>query len=711
LRRSYYLLAAFGVLLAAVFLLRARREGAPDVTALRPNIVLITVDTLRADRLRRGVTPAIDALADAGVSFEAARTVAPLTLPAHVTIMTGTLPPGHGVRENGMAFRSGPATLARVLRDGGYRTGAFVGAYVLDRRFGLSDGFEVYDDRVPRDPAGSARLEAERRGAAVADAATAWLRDAQEPFLAWIHFYDPHAPYDPPAEFVRKRRAPSAERRHAGSVFAYDGEVAYADAQVARVLDALRGRGIAERTAVAVMGDHGEGLGDHGELTHGMLAYDSTLRVPLVLAGAGATRRFPPAPRSGRIADPVSLANVAATLVRLGGLDPPDSMAAALPIFALGGAAGPSVPRSTIEIYGETEYPRAAGWHPLAVLADAEWKLILSSEPELFDLKRDPGETRNVAAERSAIVDGMSSRLRELARPQSGATPAVDPAVAERLRALGYVSGATGRSSASGPNPGTVIESWAAFERALSEVNAGKASEALAALQRLASAFPDAPVFQTTYARALMDAGRIRQALAVYRQAVARFPGDASRYHDLAVAARAAGDTAEALRAEQAALALERDHPAALNGVGLLHADAGRAADAAAAFERAANADPSNASYWANLGNAKRELGDRTAAEAAYRRALEADPNHPDAANGLGVLLVQGGRPADAVRWFELALGRAPHFHEARLNLGIAYQEAGDVTKAADVYRQLLATAPPASRERHAAQELLRQLR
>ena len=675
-------------------LLRARREGAPAATAPRPNIVLITVDTLRADRLRRGVTPAIDALADAGVSFEAARTVAPLTLPAHVTIMTGTLPPVHGVRENGIAFRSGPATLARVLRHGGYRTGAFVGAYVLDRRFGLSDGFEVYDDRVPRDPAGSARLEAERRGGAVADAATAWLRDAPEPFLAWIHFYDPHAPYDPPAEFLTKA---------AGK--AYDGEVAYADAQVARVLDALRGRGIAERTAVAVIGDHGEGLGDQGELTHGMLAYDSTLRVPLVLAGAGVAAR-------SRDDAPVSLVSAAATLVRLAHLDPPESMAAALPVFSRRAAAGPQVPRSTIEIYAETEYPRAAGWHPLAVLADADWKLILSSEPELFDLKRDHGETRNVAAERSAIVDGMSSRVRELARPQSGATPAVDPAVAERLRALGYVSGATRRSPASGPNPATVIESWTVFERALSEVNAGKADDALPALQRLASEFPDAPVFQTTYARALMDAGRMRQALAVYRQAVARFPGDASRYHDLAVAARAAGDTLEAMRAEQAALALERDHPAALNGVGLLHADAGRAADAAAAFERAANADPSNASYWANLGNAKRELDDRTAAEAAYRRALEADPNHPDAANGLGVLLVQGGRPADAVRWFELALERAPHFHEARLNLGIAHQEAGDRAKAADTYRQVLARAPPsASRERKAAQELLRQLR
>jgi choline-sulfatase len=685
LRRFFLLVGLAALLAVGLLVLRARREP-PDTTAgPRPNILLITIDTLRADRVGRGLTPAIDGLAAAGVRFEMARTVAPLTLPAHVTIMTGALPPVHGVRENGVPFRPGPATLARVLREGGYRTAAFVGAYVLDRRFGLDDGFDVYDDRVPRDPGGGARLEAERRASAVVDSATAWLRDVPEPFLAWLHLYDPHAPYDPPAEFMKEANG-----------VAYDGEVRYADAQVGRVLDALRGRGAFDRTAVAIMGDHGEGLGEHGESTHGMLAYDTTLRVPLVIAGAGV-------PARGRVDRPVSLANVASTVVRLARLDRPNSMMA--PSLLEGTRRGD-------DVYAETRYPRAAGWHPLAVLADAEWKLILSSEPELYDVKRDPGETRNVAAERPAIAAGMSSRVREIARPQSGAAPAVDPAVAERLRALGYVSGATGGSSASGPNPASVIENWTAFERGLSLLNAGGAKDALPALRRLASKFPDAPVFQTTYARALMDAGDVRQALVVYRGAVARFPGDASRYHDLAVAARAAGDIEEAMRAEQAALALESDSPAALNGLGLLHADAGRAADAAAAFERAARADPSNASYWANLGNARRDLSDHAGAEAAYRRALEADPHHPDAANGLGVLLVQRRLPAEAVRWFELALQRTPDFHEARLNLGIAYQEAGDVVKAAGIYRQLLATAPPsASRERKAAQELLRQLR
>jgi tetratricopeptide (TPR) repeat protein len=302
--------------------------------------------------------------------------------------------------------------------------------------------------------------------------------------------------------------------------------------------------------------------------------------------------------------------------------------------------------------------------------------------------------------------------VRELSRVTSEAAPGVDPAAAERLRALGYVSGGSTSSAATAPNPAAVIESWTAFEHALALVNAGKATEALPALERLASKFPEAAVFQTTYARALMDSGDVRRALAAYQWAVQRHPGDASLYHDLAVAARAAGDVDEAMRAETAALALQRDNPAALNGLGLLHADAGRAGEAAAAFERAANADPSNASYWANLGNAKRALDDLPGAEAAYRRALEADSTHPDAANGMGVLLVQRRSPADAVRWFELALHRTPDFHEARLNLGIAYQEAGDVKKAAETYRQLLHTAPPsATRERKAAADLLRQLR
>jgi choline-sulfatase len=655
--------------------------------ATRPDIVLVTIDTLRADRVRRDLMPTVDALGSRGVRFLNARTAVPLTLPSHVTIMTGALPPQHGVRENGRAFKGQPAPLGRVLHDAGYSTAAFVGAYVLDRRFGLADGFDVYDDRIPRDPAAIARLEAERRGTEVMNAVLAWLLTARRPFFLWVHLYDPHAPYDPPAEFLARAGGKP-----------YDGEVAYADAQVARLMDALTSRGLADTSFIVVAGDHGEGLGEHDEGTHGMLAYDSTLRVPLIVVT--------PLLKPEAVEAPVSLSNLAPSILRRIGLgDRVASAAAGTDLFARSASAR--------DVYAETMYPRSAGWHPIAALIGEQWKLVQSSEVELYNVTADPGETRNLAGELPAIVQGMTKRLGELQRTSEvKPDPVVSPEAAERLRALGYVSGAsTSTPDPNAPNPAKVIDAWRRFESALELVSAGRARESLAPLKALSTQFRSASVFQSTYARALMESGRAAESLAVFRAAVARWPADASLYHELAVAARAAGQGAEALRAEQAALALDASSAAALNGLGLLHADAGRAADAVAAFERAAKGDPSNTSYWTNLGNARRELQDFTGAEAAYRRALEADPSYPDAANGLGVLLVQQGKPADAIPWFERALQRSSDFYEARLNLGIAYQQTGNSEKARAVYRDLLASAPPRfQRERRAAAELLKAL-
>ena len=242
----------------------------------RPNVLLVTIDTFRADRIGTGVAPAIDRLAATGLRFSSARTTAPLTLPAHSTVHTGLLPPAHGVRENGAALAETHQTIARILGGAGYDTAAFVGAFVLDRRFGLAQGFTVYDDQVPRDPNATERLEAERPASAVVDRALAWLdkRTAPAPsnlparppappappaFFLWVHLYDPHAPYAAPPEYRQRAATP------------YDAEVAYADAQLSRLLEQLRLSGELDRTIVIVAGDHGEGLGDHGERTHGML--------------------------------------------------------------------------------------------------------------------------------------------------------------------------------------------------------------------------------------------------------------------------------------------------------------------------------------------------------------------------------------------------------------------------------------------------------
>jgi choline-sulfatase len=690
--KRYIIGAALLVLAAAIVVVYlapfSDREPAVQRGGGRPNVVLVTIDTLRADRVGSGLTPALDGLAASGIRFLNARATVPLTLPSHVSIMTGTLPPEHGVRDNGVVFTGGVPPLARALRDAGYHTAAFVGAYVLDRRFGLADGFETYDDNVRRDPDAMGRLEAERRASDVIDPAIVWLDQARQPFLLWVHLYDPHAPYE----------APSGYQREPGS-HPYDAEVAYADAQTARLLQRLRERGLAEGTLVAVMGDHGEGLGEHGERTHGMLAYDSTLRVPLIVAGPGID--------PGVVSRAVSLADLAPAVLRHAGVAGSGDEDAAGLLHDRGVKKG--------DVYSETEYGKTAGWHPIATLAGDQWKLILSSEPELYDLAADPAEAHNLAGEHVRLVQGMSAKLKQMrsvsvSQPPAGA---VTPEARERLRALGYVSaGPAVQASSDAPNPARVIEAWNRFEAALTQLNSGAAGPALATFRELAATFPTGPVFQSTYARTLLEVGRSADALAVYRDAVGRWPSDAALFHDLAVAARAAGRADEAMRAEQAALAIEATNPAALNGLGLLHADAGRPAEAAPLFERAAHADPSNASYWANLGNARRELGSVAQAESAYTRALEADPAHADAANGLGVLLVQSGRAAAAIPWLERALQWDPDFHEARLNLGIAYQEGGQKDRAAATYRDLLARAPAsAARERKAAAELLRTLK
>ena len=668
-----------------------------------PNVLLITIDTLRADRLDAAVAPALDRLASAAMRFTAARTAAPLTLPSHTTMLTGLLPPAHGVRVNGERLDDAHATLATLLKSAGYETAAFVGAFVLDRRFGLSRGFDMYDDQIPRDPSATDRLDAERPASVVVDRALAWLKahDAagaaasergtahSPPFFVWVHLYDPHAPYSPPPEF-RSHRTP------------YDGEVAYADSQIARVLDWLHARDLMRRTLVVAAGDHGEGLGDHGERTHGMLLYDSTLRVPLIVAVPGA--------QPERHDDAVSLVDIAPTILRAAGVAPPADMKGRDLV----------VPRKPDATYSETEYPRTAGWAPLQALTDGRWKVVRAgSASEVYDVQSDRGETQNVAAEQANAIAAMSKLIDALrAAWPATAARALSPEAERRLRSLGYVaSTASAAVDAKAANPAAMIADWNAFEDALSALDAHR-PEALSALETLAKRQPNAPVFQSTYARALKEARQLDRALAVYREAAGRWPTDATLLHDFAVAAREASAAQgaparlreEATRAEQAAITLAPDSAAAHNGLGLIAVDEHRPHDAAAEFQRAAEIDPNNASYWANLGNSRRALGDRAGAEQAYRRALDVDARSADAANGLGVLLVEAQRPVEAVPYLERAAA-APDFFEARLNLGIALQQTGQTARAADTYRAVLAAPPRFARERDAAAKLLASLK
>ena len=688
--------ASLRCLLCCGLLAGCRQAAAP---AARPDVLLVTIDTFRADRIGIGLTPTIDRLAASGLRFTGARSAVPLTLPAHTTIHTGLMPPAHGVRENGLdTLAPAHPTIATLLKRAGYTTAAFVGAFVLDRRFGLAEGFDTYDDQIPRDPEATDRLEAERPASAVIDRALAWLdqqsaiRDPQSAIFVWVHLYDPHAPYTPPPAFLTPGRSP------------YDGEIAYADAQLGRLIEALRTKGRLDRAMIVIAGDHGEGLGDHGEATHGMLLYESTVRVPLVIADA--SRGFQP---NSVIPQPVSLAEIAPTILAAAGVTPPAEM------------NGRDLTRSakTYDIYSETEYPRVAGWSPLRSLTDGRWKTIRAgAASEVYDLQNDPREQHDVSASQPAVASAMSARGDQIhAATGAAGTRTISAEAQERLRSLGYVAASPQTApSSDAPNPSAHIATWNEFERALAAL-ASHQPDALPALRRLAAANPDAPVIQTTMATAMKEAGQVDAALAAYRRAAARWPTDAMLLHDLAVAARAAagakhGAAADALRdeakrADQAALTIEPANAAAQNGLGLLAIENGQAAEAVKAFEQAAAIDANNASYAVNLGNARRAAGGRAGAEQAYRHALDVDARNADAANGLGVLLVEANRAAEATPWFERAVAAAPDHVEARLNLGIALQTSGNTTRAAEEYRRVLAAKGDHPREKDAATKLL----
>ncbi|MGH9464339.1 MAG: sulfatase, partial [Thermoanaerobaculia bacterium] len=344
-RRSSLALAA----LLAAGCDRPAREG---------NLLLVTLDTVRADRLGAygyapATTPNLDRLAAEGVRFAQAQAAAPLTLPSHATILTGQLPPGHGLRQNGAPVAGpGLATLAGHLAAAGYRTGAFVGSFVLDHRFGLSQGFDVYDDEVERDVSMTAGLEAERPGGEVVDRALAWLaEDDGRPFFAWVHLYDAHAPYAPPEPFAAA---------HPGRP--YDGEIAAVDAEVGRLLEQLQTQRLTEQTVFAVASDHGEALGEHGEPTHGVLLYEGSLRVPLILSASGIL------PAGWVVEEPVGLVDLAPTLATLVGH--PWSAGGDGRDLSTALRARNEPPRA--DLYAETEYPTLFGWSGLAALRRGE---------------------------------------------------------------------------------------------------------------------------------------------------------------------------------------------------------------------------------------------------------------------------------------------------------------------------------------------------
>ena len=413
-------------LLAALLPLLAAVACTPSID----RVVLISVDTLRADHVgcygaSRAHTPTLDAVARRGVRFDAAVSPAPPTLPSHATLLTGLDPPQHGVRDNSVfSLAEEIPTLAERFREAGFATAAFVGAMVLDRRHGLARGFDVYGDRMGVQRSGKANLPyPERRAEAVVDEALAWMATGPERFFLWVHLYDPHVPYQPPPGF-----------RAAFPDSPYDGEIAYADAQLARLLAALERGGPADRTLLVVTSDHGESLGEHGFTTHGYSIYEATQRVPLLMRGPGL-------PAGRVVTEPVGLTDIAPTLLEVAGLDPLATTSGEALDRVIAGDMGGRV------AYMETLAPQLQfGWSPLRGVRTRRHRYVRAPRPELYDLGEDPRESRNLAGSLPDLVAELDGALQE----RLGGERAVEPVALlseeerARLESLGYAVASVG---------------------------------------------------------------------------------------------------------------------------------------------------------------------------------------------------------------------------------------------------------------------------
>jgi arylsulfatase A-like enzyme/Flp pilus assembly protein TadD len=550
------------------------------------NLLAITLDTTRADRLGcygrvDAGTPVLDALAAGGVRFAEAVTVAPETLPAHASIFTGLLPPRHGVRINSESrLDVRLPTLAELMRERGYQTAAFVSAFVLDARFGLDQGFDLFDDAVEA-AAGSTFAAGvnERRADATTDAALRWLRrrDGRRPFFAWVHYFDPHAPYAPPAPFAE---------RFAGAP--YDGEIAFVDAQIGRLLAGLEETRQREKTIVVVVGDHGESLGEHGERTHSVFLYRSVMRVPLIVANA---RLLPKPAVIDRAA--VSVVDLVPTIAELLGLRDPHRRDG---VSLLRAAADPQ--RS---VYMESLAPYLDfGWAPLFGLRRLREAYVRAPRSECYDLAADPRETRNLlAGETKTACADLSSQLRRMlagwppVERLAAAEPAADAETRARLQALGYAggAGAGGAPPDRLPDPKDRIEVSALLVDANALLAGGRPQEALAVAQRaLAVAGRERSVLQAL-GKIYLRLGRLREAEDVLRAFTAIKPKpDVSVL--LAQILILDGRIEEAKKLLDAAERLDPRHGGIFIARGDIFARQGRKEEARASYEKARQVDP-----------------------------------------------------------------------------------------------------------------------
>ena len=642
--------ATAGLLLARRHTLRPRWLGGGP-----PNVLIVTLDTLRADRVgaygyAAARTPRLDALAARGLRFSRAATVTPLTLPAHSSLFTGTFPARHGVRDNGGYYLGDDhSTLAEVLKERGFRTGGFVSAFVLDSRWGLHQGFDRYHDDFDLSRFDKAHgMDAiQRPGQETVDAAAAWLKeDGSRPFFLWVHLYDPHTPYAAPPEWAQQ-----FPRTASG---AYDAEIAFADAQLGRLLDVLEADGRLARTVVAVLGDHGEMLGEHGEATHGFFVYDAAVRIPLVVAGPGVPTRV--------IEDQVRIVDVMPTVLEL--------LRVGVPAAVQGASLLPLTRGQRLNLLAVSEswFPRFHyGWSELVAIQDERFKLIRAPRPELFDLRRDPGETADLAAselrQKEVLDRALDEMLARLGSAKAAAPQTVDAETAERLEALGYIGGAvSARHLEDRPrgDPKDKIHLYNLLKEASTASAAGRYDDAIATARRALAEDPEILEGHMLLGNFLGKSDRREEAVAAYRRA----------------------------------LAVDPEHQQTTFQLALTYKEMGRWSDARVGFERAQKLDPRNARVMLQLADLDLRQGRWEAAETGLRQALQGSVERAPFLLKLGECYIEMKRWPDAEKALTEAIGANARLETAHFNLGLVREEQGRLQDAGQEYQRELEVNP-----------------
>jgi len=651
--------------------------SSPEGAAKGADIVLITIDTLRADapgfagntRIR---TPLLDRLAKAGRVYPDTHAHNVVTLPSHTNILTGLYPFQHGVRDNsGFVLGAAVPTLGTRLREAGYATAAFVGAYPLDSRYGLNRGFDVYDDHYPLGTNPDDFVIAERRGDQVIAAALAWWQQTPaKPRFLWVHLYDPHAAYDPPEPFAsRYRDAP------------YLGEVAAVDSFLAPLLEPLlNGKG---RPALVVLtADHGESLGEHGELTHGLFAYEPTLKVPLVLWGAGVT--------PGRDERAARHVDIVPTVLRALGLAVPPE----LPGRSL--LAPPEAAGQTLSYFESLTTSLNRGWAPLRGVLRDHRKMIDLPLPELYNLVQDPQETKNLFGEDRRTGAGLRAAL----PAQSAWPPAKGKVSAEeeaRLHSLGYSAGQAPAKSRYTPedDPKNLVKLDEAIHQVIDAYSRHQYERAAALARQVVSERPAMADGYEHLALALRQLERHDEAVAVLREGVRRAGDLESLRRQLGLALSEAGHAPEAVDV----LTRLAQSPAAdsttLNAYGIALSDAGRQDEAAAALQRVVSHYPEDPKGYENTGIVALRRGRVAEARDALRRALDLNPSLPIAWNTLGVALYQLEGPPAALDAWQRSVALDGTQYDALYNLGLVAAEAGRPEQSRQALLRFVQTAPP----------------